>query len=78
MTTNYRIRQYGSNLTLAFVRTVVRDGGLYVYVRLAGEVEWTEDFDAYALLMGDDGAVEQISDTEADALATTVAFSVTQ
>lgn len=54
----YRIRERGTDNTVADVKLVDEDGGLYVYVRWGGVGDWEEDTEAYGLLLGDLGAVE--------------------
>lgn len=58
----YRVRERGTDNTIANVKKVFRGKGLYVYVQWGGEGEWEEDIDGLGLLLGDVGAVERIGD----------------
>lgn len=57
----WRVTDRGTGQVLANVRLEYSPDGLRVYIQTLGEGEWEEDFDAFALLLGDDGRVEQIA-----------------
>lgn len=78
MIKTYRVREPGTDTVNAFVRTEIRDGGFYVSVRFPGSAEWVEEPDAYGLLLGDDGTVEEITAAEADALTASVQTATSQ
>lgn len=56
----FRVRERGTDNTIANVKKVTKDGGLYVYVQWFGSGDWEEDIDGLGLLLGDVGAVERL------------------
>lgn len=57
----WRVTDRITKKTLANVRLEYSADGLRVYLQELGEGEWVENFDAFGLLLGDEGSVKQIA-----------------
>jgi len=59
----YKIVDRGDGSVVAHVKVEYRpeDEGTYVFVKWGGVGEWEEDPDAFGLLLGEHGSVEEVS-----------------
>jgi hypothetical protein len=56
----FRVRERGTDSTIANVKKVVTDDNVIFYVQWFGEGDWEEDDEGLGLLLGDVGAVERV------------------